>query len=190
MFSISPIDSLLDILSTEDLQANTEAFLYCMGAIKFISGNARIINEMLNKGTVEILVQLMKQINEINESDARFSSSGHLLVQVSVKLLFHQGNSPGGWWRTHDLCASSGTCATLAGHRAESDQLLWTTTLWETWLGLLAEQHLHLTALLGMLLQHAWIQARQSNFIKCHKSVKCVCFNCCFHNRVLVYGGG
>lgn len=87
-FTIFSIDSLLEVLRAEDLQATTEAFLYCMGAIKFISGNAKLINEMVSKGTVEILLQLMKQINEINENDARFSSSGHLLVQVRVKLLF------------------------------------------------------------------------------------------------------
>lgn len=61
-----------------------------MGAIKFISGNANFVNEMVNKGTVEILVELMKQINEINENDSLFSSVGHLLVQVSIKSLFEQ----------------------------------------------------------------------------------------------------
>ncbi|XP_066469356.1 armadillo repeat-containing protein 2 [Tiliqua scincoides] len=82
----SILDSLLEILRVEDLQANSEAFLYCMGAIKFISGNANLINEMVNKGTVEILVQLMKLINEINENDAQFSSVGHLLVQLTATL--------------------------------------------------------------------------------------------------------
>ncbi|XP_053153295.1 armadillo repeat-containing protein 2 isoform X2 [Hemicordylus capensis] len=80
------LDSLLGVLKAEDLQANTEAFLYCMGAVKFISGNTSHLHEMVSKGTVEILVQLMKQINEINENDARFSSSGHLLVQLTATL--------------------------------------------------------------------------------------------------------
>ncbi|KAH0622202.1 hypothetical protein JD844_024307 [Phrynosoma platyrhinos] len=80
------LDSLLEILGTEDLGTNTEAFLYCMGAIKFISGNTRLIHEMVNKGSVEILVQLLKQINDITENDARFSSSGHLLVQLTATL--------------------------------------------------------------------------------------------------------
>uniref|UniRef100_A0A8D2J5W0 Armadillo repeat containing 2 n=1 Tax=Varanus komodoensis TaxID=61221 RepID=A0A8D2J5W0_VARKO len=80
------LDSLLEILRAEDLQANTEAFLYCMGAIKFISGNANLINEMVSKGTVEILLQLMNEINKINENDAQFSSSGHLLVQLTATL--------------------------------------------------------------------------------------------------------
>nr|XP_060609122.1 armadillo repeat-containing protein 2 isoform X2 [Anolis sagrei ordinatus] len=80
------MDSLLEILRTEDLGTNTEAFLYCMGAIKFISGNARLLNEMVSKGSVEILLKLMKQINEIDENDPRFSSSGHILVQLTATL--------------------------------------------------------------------------------------------------------
>uniref|UniRef100_A0ACB8GCF8 Armadillo repeat-containing protein 2 n=1 Tax=Sphaerodactylus townsendi TaxID=933632 RepID=A0ACB8GCF8_9SAUR len=80
------LDSLLDILRSEDLQANTEAFIYCIGALKFISGNTSLIHEMLNKGTVEILVQFITQINEINDNDARFCSSGHLLVQLTATL--------------------------------------------------------------------------------------------------------
>ncbi|XP_077669032.1 armadillo repeat-containing protein 2 [Eretmochelys imbricata] len=80
------LDSLLEILRFEDLQTNSEAFLYCLGAIKFISGNAVLLNELVNKGAVEILVQFMKQINNIKENDTRFSNLGHLLVQVTATL--------------------------------------------------------------------------------------------------------
>uniref|UniRef100_A0A8D0GH59 Armadillo repeat containing 2 n=1 Tax=Sphenodon punctatus TaxID=8508 RepID=A0A8D0GH59_SPHPU len=80
------LDSLLEVLRVEDLQINNEAFLYCMGAIKFISGNAGLLNEMVSKGAVEMLLQLMKQINKINENDTRFSSLGHLLVQLTATL--------------------------------------------------------------------------------------------------------
>ncbi|XP_067402670.1 armadillo repeat-containing protein 2 isoform X3 [Emydura macquarii macquarii] len=80
------LDSLLEILRFEDLQTNNEAFLYCMGAIKFSSGNALLLNEMVNKGAVEILFQLMKQINNIKENDTSFSNLGHLLVQLTATL--------------------------------------------------------------------------------------------------------
>lgn len=82
------LDYLLEVLRIEDLQANNEALLYCMGAIKFISGNAALLNEMANKGAVEILLQLVKQINNIRENDTHFSSLGHLLVQVSIYFYF------------------------------------------------------------------------------------------------------
>ncbi|KAM8998878.1 armadillo repeat-containing protein 2 [Sarcophilus harrisii] len=83
----SILDSLLEVLRVEDLQTNNEAFLYCMGAIKFISGNPRFLNEMINKGAVEILLHLMKQINEnMRITGTCFSNSGHLLVQLTATI--------------------------------------------------------------------------------------------------------
>lgn len=86
--TIFVLDCLLEVLRTEDLQKNNEALLYCLGAIKFMSGNAVLLNEMVNKGAVEMLLQLMKQINSIKENDLHFSSLGHLLVQVSIYFHF------------------------------------------------------------------------------------------------------
>ncbi|NXF59897.1 ARMC2 protein, partial [Ciccaba nigrolineata] len=80
------LDCLLEVLRTEDLQKNSEALLYCMGALKFMSGNAVLLNEMANKGAVEMFLQLMKQINNIKENDIHFSDLGHLLVQLTASL--------------------------------------------------------------------------------------------------------
>lgn len=77
----------MEVLRNEDLQANSEAFLYCMGAIKFISGNPGFLNEMISKGAVEILMNLIKQINEhTRKCGTCLPNSGHLLVQVSILL--------------------------------------------------------------------------------------------------------
>ncbi|NWI16700.1 ARMC2 protein, partial [Crypturellus soui] len=78
------LDCLLEVLKTEDLQRNNEALLYCMGAVKFMSGNAVLLNEMVNKQAVETLLYLMKQINNIKENDTHFSNLGHLLVQLTA----------------------------------------------------------------------------------------------------------
>ncbi|XP_030345096.1 armadillo repeat-containing protein 2 isoform X1 [Strigops habroptila] len=80
------LDCLLEVLRTEDLQKNNEALLYCMGAIKFMSGNAVLLNEMVKKGAVEMLLQLLKQINNVKENDTYFSNLGHLLVQLAATL--------------------------------------------------------------------------------------------------------
>ncbi|XP_064364932.1 armadillo repeat-containing protein 2 isoform X5 [Dromaius novaehollandiae] len=80
------LDCLLEVLRTEDLQKNNEALLYCMGAVKCMSGNAVLLNEMVNKRAVEMLLQLMKQINSIRENDTHFSNLGHLLVQLTATL--------------------------------------------------------------------------------------------------------
>ncbi|KAM9382957.1 LOW QUALITY PROTEIN: armadillo repeat-containing protein 2 [Phaethornis superciliosus] len=80
------LDCLLEVLRTEDPHKNSEALLYCLGAIKFMSGNAVLLNEMVNKGTIEMLMHLMKQINNIEENDSCFSNLGHLLVQLTATL--------------------------------------------------------------------------------------------------------
>ncbi|XP_021565201.1 armadillo repeat-containing protein 2, partial [Carlito syrichta] len=81
------LESLLEVLRSEDLQRNTEAFLYCMGAIKFISGNPGFFDEMISRGAVEILVNLIKQINEnTKKCGTCLPNSGHLLVQVTATL--------------------------------------------------------------------------------------------------------
>ncbi|XP_073076911.1 armadillo repeat-containing protein 2 isoform X1 [Manis javanica] len=83
----SILESLLEVLRNEDLQANSEAFLYCMGAIKFISGNPGFLNEMISKGAVEILMNLIKQINEhTRKCGTCLPNSGHLLVQMTSAL--------------------------------------------------------------------------------------------------------
>ncbi|XP_055246706.1 armadillo repeat-containing protein 2 isoform X5 [Gorilla gorilla gorilla] len=90
----SILESLLEVLRSEDLQTNMEAFLYCMGSIKFISGNPGFLNEMISKGAVEILINLIKQINENTKKCGTFlPNSGHLLVQdLVVRVVFILGN--------------------------------------------------------------------------------------------------
>ncbi|XP_028702846.2 armadillo repeat-containing protein 2 isoform X4 [Macaca mulatta] len=83
----SILESLLEVLRSEDLESNMEAFLYCMGSIKFISGNPGFLNEMISKGAVEILINLINQINENTEKCGTcLPNSGHLLVQVTATL--------------------------------------------------------------------------------------------------------
>ncbi|XP_057596070.1 armadillo repeat-containing protein 2 [Hippopotamus amphibius kiboko] len=83
----SILESLLEVLRSEDLKANTEAFLYCTGAIKFISGNPEFLHEMIGKGAVETLMNLIKQINEnTKKSGTCLPNSGHLLVQMTATL--------------------------------------------------------------------------------------------------------
>ncbi|KAG8444685.1 hypothetical protein GDO86_009741 [Hymenochirus boettgeri] len=81
------VDSLLEILQNEDVHANSEAFLYCMGAVKFLSGNTLIVNELLKKQCVEILLQLIKKVTcSRNPSEIISSCISHLLVQVTATL--------------------------------------------------------------------------------------------------------
>ncbi|XP_066104049.1 armadillo repeat-containing protein 2 isoform X2 [Saccopteryx bilineata] len=83
----SILETLLEVLRSKDLQTNTEAFLYCMGAIKFISGNPGFLNEMISKGAVEILMNLIKQVYETTKKCSTcLPNLGHLLVQITATL--------------------------------------------------------------------------------------------------------
>ncbi|XP_073483147.1 armadillo repeat-containing protein 2 isoform X2 [Aquarana catesbeiana] len=77
---------LLEVLQNEDVQANSEAFLYCLGTIKFLSGNTALRSELLRKRTVEILLELMKQIIHFNSSPEMVSDMSHLVVQLTATL--------------------------------------------------------------------------------------------------------
>ncbi|XP_012971187.1 armadillo repeat-containing protein 2 isoform X2 [Mesocricetus auratus] len=79
--------SLLGVLRDEDLHGNTEAFLYCMGALKFISGSPGFLTEMVSKGAVEILTELVKQVSEDTKKHGTcLPNYGNLLVQTTATL--------------------------------------------------------------------------------------------------------
>ncbi|KAM4866056.1 armadillo repeat-containing protein 2 isoform 2-T2 [Thomomys bottae] len=81
------LELLLEVLRSEDLRTNTEAFLYCMGTIKFLSGNPRFLNEMISKGAVEILLNLIKQIKDHTGQHGTCPPNlDHLLVQITATL--------------------------------------------------------------------------------------------------------
>ncbi|NXD79997.1 ARMC2 protein, partial [Halcyon senegalensis] len=113
-------DCLLEVLRTEDLRKNNEAFLYCMGAIKFMSGNVVLLNEMVNKGAVETLMQLLKKINNIKENDTNFSNLGHLLVQLAATLR-NLADLPAARERLVGCGAASALCVALEQRIADKD---------------------------------------------------------------------
>uniref|UniRef100_A0A8C3QQY1 Armadillo repeat containing 2 n=1 Tax=Cyanoderma ruficeps TaxID=181631 RepID=A0A8C3QQY1_9PASS len=80
------LDYLLQVLWNEDLQTNNEALVYCMAAIKSMSEKDKLLYKMVNKGAVEMFLELMKQINNIKEHDTYFYKLGHLLVQLTATL--------------------------------------------------------------------------------------------------------
>ncbi|PKK33651.1 armadillo repeat containing 2 [Columba livia] len=115
------LDCLLEVLRTEDLHKNHEALLYCMGAIKFMSGNAVLLNEMVNKGAIEMFLQLMKQINNhTKENDTYFSKLGHLLVQLTATLRNLSESPPA---RQQLICrgAAAELCVALEQRMSDKD---------------------------------------------------------------------
>ncbi|XP_078303318.1 armadillo repeat-containing protein 2 isoform X1 [Panthera onca] len=117
----SILESLLEVLRNEDLHTNTEAFLYCMGAIKFISGNPGFLDEMISKGAVEILVNLIKQINEnTRKCGTCLPNSGHLLVQMTATLR-NLVDSPPARSKLLSISALPQLCAVMGQYMADKD---------------------------------------------------------------------
>ncbi|KAM7135319.1 armadillo repeat-containing protein 2 [Molossus nigricans] len=119
--SDSILELLLEVLRSEDLQTNTEAFLYCMGAIKFISGNSGFLHEMISKGAVEILMNLIKQITEnTDKCGACLPNSGHLLVQMTATLR-NLVDSPLARSKLLSISALPQLCTVMGQHMSDKD---------------------------------------------------------------------
>lgn len=81
------LDSLLDVLSDEDVSASGEALLYCVGTLKFLSGNASILRLMLDKNCIGVAQKLIQKL--CTAQDTSFTTAGHILVQVCRRLNVH-----------------------------------------------------------------------------------------------------
>ncbi|XP_047429135.1 armadillo repeat-containing protein 2 [Mugil cephalus] len=80
----SIIDSLLDVLSDEDVSASGEALLYCVGTLKFLSGNATILRLLLDKNCIGVAQQLIQRLCTVQNTG--FTIAGHILVQLTATL--------------------------------------------------------------------------------------------------------
>ncbi|KAG7460877.1 hypothetical protein MATL_G00203520 [Megalops atlanticus] len=83
----SIIDSLLSVLHSEDVLSVGEAVLYCMGTLKFLSGNRSLLRMLVGKGSVAALLHLSGRLcRAATPGDAHFAIAGHILVQLTATL--------------------------------------------------------------------------------------------------------
>ncbi|KAM6954101.1 armadillo repeat-containing protein 2 [Aplochiton taeniatus] len=83
----SILDSLLCVLSTEDVCASGEAFIYSVGTVKFLSGNTSLLRLLLDKGFVGVAQQLLHRLHPLSQpGHAQFAVAGHILVQLTATL--------------------------------------------------------------------------------------------------------
>uniref|UniRef100_A0A3Q1IBS8 Uncharacterized protein n=1 Tax=Anabas testudineus TaxID=64144 RepID=A0A3Q1IBS8_ANATE len=80
----SIIDYLLSVLSNEDVCTSGEALLYCVGTLKFLSGNNAILRLLLDKNLIGVAQKLMQRIHAVEET--HFTIAGHILVQLTATL--------------------------------------------------------------------------------------------------------
>ncbi|KAM4633806.1 armadillo repeat-containing protein 2 [Polymixia lowei] len=83
----SIIDSLLTVLNSEDVCASGEALLYCVGTLKFLSGNSALLRLLLAKNCMGVSQQLIQKLHPLSEpGHTHFTIAGHILVQLTATL--------------------------------------------------------------------------------------------------------
>nr|XP_020443900.1 armadillo repeat-containing protein 2 [Monopterus albus] len=80
----SIIDLLLGVLSNEDVSSSGEALLYCVGTLKFLSGNSAILRLLLEKNCIGVAQKLIHKLHPVKET--HFTITGHILVQLTATL--------------------------------------------------------------------------------------------------------
>ncbi|XP_038137555.1 armadillo repeat-containing protein 2 isoform X1 [Cyprinodon tularosa] len=80
----SIIDSLLLVLKNEDVSVSGEALLYCVGTLKFLSGNAAILRLLLAKNCIGVAQELIQKLCMVE--DGHMTVAGHILVQLTATL--------------------------------------------------------------------------------------------------------
>lgn len=76
---LSP-ECFLAVLTNEDVSTSGEALLYCVGALKFLSGNSSMVKLLLDNGCIAVGQKLIQRLCSA-EKDS-FTMAGHILVQV------------------------------------------------------------------------------------------------------------
>ncbi|CAH1799821.1 unnamed protein product [Owenia fusiformis] len=80
------IEDLLPVV-TIDHNAQPEALVYCIGALKFLSGNSTIVKHMSMAGCISALGQQLAAINKANAESSKPSGTGaNVLVQLTATL--------------------------------------------------------------------------------------------------------
>lgn len=80
---VSFLDSLLSVLNYEDVGVSGEALLYCVGALKFLSGNITILKILLAENCIKVAQKLLQKLCMV--SDCNMTLAGNILVQVCLK---------------------------------------------------------------------------------------------------------
>ncbi|KAG5846511.1 hypothetical protein ANANG_G00115740 [Anguilla anguilla] len=83
----SIVDSLLAVLGAQDVLSAGEAALYCVGTLKFLSGNRALLAPLVSAGCVPALLRLAGRLASLAPpGHAHFAVSGHILVQLTAAL--------------------------------------------------------------------------------------------------------
>ncbi|CAL1534975.1 unnamed protein product [Lymnaea stagnalis] len=81
------LNLLLETIRNADPNQSCEALIYCVGAVKFLTGNPDILKRLAKLDCVKTLASLMHSINKINKENGKPGDQfGHILVQLTAAL--------------------------------------------------------------------------------------------------------
>ncbi|KAL4233349.1 Armadillo repeat-containing protein 2 [Mactra antiquata] len=81
------LELLLETVYCIDIVASHEALIYCIGSFKFLTGNATIAKQLVQKQCIEKLSGLLDNINKLStEPGHNTEQLGHILVQLTAAL--------------------------------------------------------------------------------------------------------
>ncbi|XP_052807595.1 armadillo repeat-containing protein 2-like isoform X2 [Mya arenaria] len=81
------LDLLLETMISVDVVSTHEALIYCVGSMKFLTGNATIAKQLVGKQCIEKLSTLLDNIIKLSqESGANTEQLGNILVQLTAAL--------------------------------------------------------------------------------------------------------
>ncbi|XP_074541429.1 armadillo repeat-containing protein 2 [Halichoeres trimaculatus] len=114
----SIIDSLLGVLSSEDVSSSGEALLYCVGTLKFLSGNCAVLKLLLDKNCMGVAQKLIKRLCTVEGE--YFTVAGHILVQLTAALR-NLADHPDSRPLFVSFSVLSELCEVLRFHRTDQD---------------------------------------------------------------------
>ncbi|KAM6906404.1 armadillo repeat-containing protein 2 [Lycodopsis pacificus] len=112
------IDSFLGILKNEDVSSSGEALLYCVGTLKFLSGNSAVLRLLLDKNCVGVAQKLIQRL--CTAEDTNFTIAGHILVQLTATLR-NLADHPDSRPLFISFSILSELCVVLRHHRRDPD---------------------------------------------------------------------
>ncbi|XP_064615586.1 armadillo repeat-containing protein 2-like [Liolophura sinensis] len=81
------LDHLVETIESLDHTSSAEALVYCVGSLKFLSGNMSLAKLLVKKGGVEALSRLLTAGNRSNTENNKASEQfGNILVQLTAAL--------------------------------------------------------------------------------------------------------
>jgi len=63
--NLASTDLLLDTMNGVDVLGTTEALIYCVGSLKFLTGNATIAKQLVHNECIEKLSALLDAVNKL-----------------------------------------------------------------------------------------------------------------------------